>query len=128
MTTKNSPPVSSDDLHAYADGQLPSELREHVEAYLANNPELSAEVKAWISQNELIRALVADTATSTARVNSALEKAYTCMGHGGRICTLYAGSSERWCRFTQLFKFGNHGKSSGYTFCFFANKFSGLCE
>ncbi len=74
MTTKNLPPVYSDDLHAYADGQLPSELREHVEAFLANNPELSADVTEWISQNELIRALVADTATSTARVSSASKR------------------------------------------------------
>ena len=35
---------------------------------------MSAEVAEWASQNEQIRALVADTATSTARVNSALKR------------------------------------------------------
>lgn len=71
MTDKNLPTVSSDDLHAYADGQLPLERRENVEAYLAKNPVLSAEVKGWISQNEQIRALVADTAKTTTIVNLA---------------------------------------------------------
>ena len=66
MTNKNLSTVSSDDLHAYADGQLPVERRENVEAYLAKNPVLSAEVKGWISQNEQIRALVAYTAKTTA--------------------------------------------------------------
>lgn len=74
MTHKNLPPVSSDDLHAYVDGQLPVELREHVEVYLANNPELSEEVKAWISQNERIRALVAESSASTAHADSAVKR------------------------------------------------------
>ncbi|MGH9839194.1 MAG: anti-sigma factor family protein [Blastocatellia bacterium] len=70
MTDRNLPPVSNDDVHAYVDGQLPSELREHVERYLASHPELAADVAEWTLLNEQIKALVADTDAPPVRVES----------------------------------------------------------
>ncbi len=46
--------ISEDDLHAYADGQLPTERRAEVEAWLAANPEGAARVNAWAAQNRAL--------------------------------------------------------------------------
>ncbi|NJD34206.1 MAG: anti-sigma factor, partial [Betaproteobacteria bacterium] len=43
-------PISEDDLHAYADGQLaPARLRQ-VETWLAGHPETRAQVEEWRAQ------------------------------------------------------------------------------
>ncbi len=43
--------ITEDDLHGYADGQLPAERRLEVEAWLAAHPEDEARVRAWQAQN-----------------------------------------------------------------------------
>lgn len=44
MTRDTPEPISTDDLHAYADGKLPAERRALVEAHLARNPEAARQV------------------------------------------------------------------------------------
>jgi len=48
-------PVSEDELHAFIDGQLPTDRREAVASWLAENPEQAAMVAAWRAQAEAIR-------------------------------------------------------------------------
>ena len=40
-------PVTEDELHAYADGELPDDRRSAVEAWLAAHPDDMARVGAW---------------------------------------------------------------------------------
>jgi anti-sigma factor RsiW len=50
--------IHIDELHAYTDGRLPAARRAAVEAYLAANPAVAAEVAAWREANtQLHRAL-----------------------------------------------------------------------
>lgn len=57
MTARGRPPVTQQDILAYVDGELePGTVRaEAVEAYLAENPEADARVRAYERQNEAIR-------------------------------------------------------------------------
>ncbi|MET3612213.1 anti-sigma factor RsiW [Rhizobium aquaticum] len=52
-------PVTENDLHAYADGQMAAEEVARVEAWLAQRPEDATRVAAWRSQNETIRDMFA---------------------------------------------------------------------
>jgi anti-sigma factor RsiW len=47
--------VSEDELHAYVDGELPTERRGAVESWLTAHPEDAAKVAAWRKQAELIQ-------------------------------------------------------------------------
>jgi len=47
-------PINEADLHAYADGQLSGRRRAAVEAYLAERPELAAQVAEWRRQSEAL--------------------------------------------------------------------------
>jgi anti-sigma factor RsiW len=49
-------PVSEDELHAYIDGELPTERRVVVAAWLGAHPEVATQVAAWRAQAEGIRA------------------------------------------------------------------------
>jgi len=49
-------PITEIDLHAYADGRLPQARRLEVEAWLAERPEQHERVRAWIRDNEALRA------------------------------------------------------------------------
>lgn len=49
-------PVTEDELHAFHDGELPSERRVDVERWLAANPEDAARLHAWGSAEESLRA------------------------------------------------------------------------
>jgi anti-sigma factor RsiW len=49
-------PVTDDELHAYVDGQLPSDRIAAVEAWLASHPDDMARVATWRAQIEAIRA------------------------------------------------------------------------
>ncbi|MGQ7819434.1 anti-sigma factor family protein [Metapseudomonas furukawaii] len=51
---------SEDDLHAYLDGQLSAEQCQAVEAYLAANPEVAAQVEAWRRDAQSLRAALAN--------------------------------------------------------------------
>jgi anti-sigma factor RsiW len=53
-------PVTEDELHAYVDGELPSDRREAVEAWLQSHPEDAAQVVAWRAQADAIRARFGD--------------------------------------------------------------------
>jgi anti-sigma factor RsiW len=55
MNDRNEP-VSDDDLHAYIDGELSSDRREAVAAWLASHPDAAAQVTAWREQADAIRA------------------------------------------------------------------------
>jgi anti-sigma factor RsiW len=50
------PPVTIDELHAYADGELPPDRRDAVEAWLVAHPADAARVLDWQAQAELVRA------------------------------------------------------------------------
>jgi anti-sigma factor RsiW len=54
MIDKNSP-VTEDELHAYADGELPADRRAAVEAWLASHPDDAARVAGWRLQAETLR-------------------------------------------------------------------------
>ncbi|MFC5695824.1 anti-sigma factor family protein [Pseudomonas sp. GCM10022186] len=47
---------SEDDLHAYLDGQLDADQHQAVEAYLAANPQVAAQVEAWRRDAQQLRA------------------------------------------------------------------------
>jgi anti-sigma factor RsiW len=49
-------PVTEDELHAYIDGELPSDRKEAVATWLANHPEQAALVASWQAQAEQINA------------------------------------------------------------------------
>ena len=47
--------VQENELHAYADGQLPEAQRARVESWLLAHPEDAERVKGWHAQNALLR-------------------------------------------------------------------------
>jgi anti-sigma factor RsiW len=49
--------ITEDDLHAYFDGQLSTERRAEVEAYLAAHPEEKSRMDAYKAQNDALRQL-----------------------------------------------------------------------
>jgi anti-sigma factor RsiW len=49
-------PVTTDELHAYIDGEIPADRRAAVEAWLASHPEDAARVAVWRAQADAIRA------------------------------------------------------------------------
>jgi anti-sigma factor RsiW len=49
-------PVTDDELHAFVDGELPADRKEAVAAWLAGHPDDAAQVGAWRSQADSIRA------------------------------------------------------------------------
>src|SRR6478735_8426387 len=49
-------PVTEDELHAYVDGELPTDRKAAVDAWLAEHPEQAALIAAWRAQAESIRA------------------------------------------------------------------------
>lgn len=57
MSDTNAP--QEHELHGYVDGQLPEPRRAEVEAWLAANPQVAAELADWQRQNEAIRAAFA---------------------------------------------------------------------
>ncbi|MCD2173199.1 anti-sigma factor family protein [Rhizobium sp. C4] len=57
-------PVTENDLHAYADGQMAADEQARIEVWLAANPEDAARVAAWRSQNNAIRDMFAPYATT----------------------------------------------------------------
>ncbi len=57
------PPVSEEELHGFADGDIDRGRREAVEAFLAASPGDAAQVETWRRQNETIRAAFAPVET-----------------------------------------------------------------
>jgi len=49
-------PITEDELHAYVDGELPSERREAVEAWLATHPDDAARVHQWRVMSDMLHA------------------------------------------------------------------------
>ena len=62
MTDRNSP-VTEEELHAYADGEIPADRRIAVEAWLASNPDDAARVAEWRAQADIIRARYGEVAS-----------------------------------------------------------------
>ena len=54
MIEQNSP-ITEDELHAYADGELPADRRGAIEAWLALHPDEAARVATWRVQAEALR-------------------------------------------------------------------------
>lgn len=54
--TERTVPVTEDELHAFLDGELPSDRRQEVETWLAAHPDDAARLAAWRSQEDAIRA------------------------------------------------------------------------
>ena len=48
-------PITEDELHAFVDGELPSDRKVEVEAWLASHPDDAARVAAWETQADVIR-------------------------------------------------------------------------
>jgi len=55
MTVDNTP-VTTDELHAFVDGELPADRQDAVNAWLATHPDDAALVAAWRAQADAIRA------------------------------------------------------------------------
>jgi anti-sigma factor RsiW len=55
--------IDTDALHAFADGQLSSEQRAAVEAYLASHPDAATLVAGWQRQNDALNTLFAPVAS-----------------------------------------------------------------
>ncbi len=79
MTDRHSP-VTSDELHAYVDGELPADRREAVEAWLASHPEDAARVAEWRAQADAIRAHYGGIAAQAVPARFDLDK----LTRGGR--------------------------------------------
>lgn len=60
MTTMPLSPVSTDDLHAWVDGQLDADRAVHVLAWLQSHPEDAARVADWQAQRLALRRLAAE--------------------------------------------------------------------
>src|SRR5262249_56257337 len=56
-------PVTEEELHAYVDGELPSDRRPAVEAWLAAHPDDMARVNGWRALADAIRARYGAVAT-----------------------------------------------------------------
>lgn len=100
------PPVSEEELHGFADGDLDRGRRAAVEAHLAASPGDAARVETWRRQNEAIRAAFAPVETGAWAVplGSGTGGAETGQAAGGQ--TEANGSVEwraRW--FTRLMGF-----------------------
>jgi len=54
MTNRKQSPISNDDLHAYADGKLPSDRVADVEAYLAKHPAAARQVEDYRAINRAL--------------------------------------------------------------------------
>jgi anti-sigma factor RsiW len=59
--TEDNLPVTEDELHAYVDGELPSDRQDAVAAWLTTHPDAAAQVAAWRAQSEAIRARYGST-------------------------------------------------------------------
>lgn len=57
-------PVTEQDLHAYADGQLPADDMARVETWLASHPDDVARIREWQQQNRTIQAIFAPYRTN----------------------------------------------------------------
>jgi anti-sigma factor RsiW len=55
MTDKNIP-VTEDELHAYVDGELPTERHAAVEAWLSSHPDDAQRVEAWRAMSDMLHA------------------------------------------------------------------------
>jgi anti-sigma factor RsiW len=73
MSERDSP-VTEDELHAYVDGELPSDRRAAVEAWLASHPDDAARVAAWRTQAEAIRTRYGAVATEPVAARFDLDK------------------------------------------------------
>lgn len=62
-------PATEDELHAYADGQLPANDRARLETWLAANPSDAERVAGWMAQNEDLRRVFAGDAVRRATDN-----------------------------------------------------------
>ncbi|MDB5574508.1 MAG: anti-sigma factor, partial [Tardiphaga sp.] len=49
-------PVTEDELHAYADGELPAERRGDVERWLATHPDDAARLQSWRAIGDALHA------------------------------------------------------------------------
>ncbi len=65
MSDRDSP-VTTDELHAYIDGEIAADRRDAVEAWLSNHPEDAARVAAWRAQADAIRSRYGATAVEPA--------------------------------------------------------------
>lgn len=54
MTNRTQSPISNDDLHAYADGKLPSDRMAEVEAYLAKHPAAARQIEDYRAINQAL--------------------------------------------------------------------------
>ena len=70
----NNSPVTEEELHAYADGDLPAERREAVEAWLAKHPDDADRVSAWRAQADAVRARYGNIVNEPVPARLALER------------------------------------------------------
>ena len=57
-------PISTDELHAYVDGQLDADRRQEIERYLGSQPELAHRVSAYRAQRDALRTAFAPSAAT----------------------------------------------------------------
>jgi anti-sigma factor RsiW len=68
------PPVTEDELHAFVDGELPSDRISAVEDWLASHPDDAARVVAWRMQADAIRARFNKTANEAVPARLKIEE------------------------------------------------------
>ncbi len=71
--TESQRPITSEELHAFADGELDSERRAEVASYLETDPEAAARVAAYRAQNAALHGAFDSVLNET--LTSALERA-----------------------------------------------------
>jgi anti-sigma factor RsiW len=95
--------VTEDELHAYVDGELPTDRHGAVEAYLASHPDDAARVAGWRAQAELIRDQYGAIATETppqrlalARLAGARRRNSAAMAVAALVAAILVGGIGGW--------------------------------
>ena len=92
----NIPPISEQELHAYADDRLDAARRDKVEAWLANHPDMRQTVAEWRIQNEQLHRCfdpVLDEPVPTRLAEAAIPASRFSLGLAAAIAWLAMGGA-----------------------------------
>jgi anti-sigma factor RsiW len=99
MDNSHQPAVTIDDLHAYADGQLPPERLAAVEAHLRQHPEAAAQVKDYRAMNAALReaagGLLEEAPPARLRVPAARQQHWR-MAAAAAVAGVLIGTAAGW--------------------------------
>jgi anti-sigma factor RsiW len=98
----NNSPVTEEELHAYVDGELPLERREAVEAWLAAQPDAAAQVAAWRTQADSVRARYGSIVGEPVPARLAIERimrrrrSWTAIAAAATVAAFVIGGAAGW--------------------------------